>query len=258
MTERRLGRNGMRLPSTPGLVAGLLVVVGVLLWMFVDRSLLFVAGLGAFGPGILRELGWLRDQDEFQRQAAHRAGYHAWLTGGLAAVLVVSGLEWSGSGEVARVEWIRFILVLMWLSWLFSALLAYWGARPMARRVLLVFGSFWLVFVAAELISDSATSSAGDMLLGSAAGIGLVAPFLVLSWTAARWPRVTGAILLIVAALFVVVFGGGARGGLDLSTILLTQTILVVPLAASGIALLREAADDGGEGEGDDAPAGAA
>jgi len=27
-----------------------------------------LCALGAFGPGILRELGWLRDQDEFQRR----------------------------------------------------------------------------------------------------------------------------------------------------------------------------------------------
>jgi len=218
--------------------------------MFVDRSLLVVAGLGAFGPGILRELGWLRDQDEFQRQAAHRAGYHAWLVGGLAAVLVVSGLEWRGSGDFARVEWIRFILAVMWLSWMFSALLGYWGARSTARRVLTVFGAFWLVFVVATLIADSATASTGDMLLGTAVGIALVSPFFLLAWTAARWPRLSGAILVIVAVSFVVVFGGGARGGLDLSTIMLTQTILVVPLAASGIALLRDAA--AGEGSADD------
>ncbi|HSM16107.1 MAG TPA: hypothetical protein VK845_03790 [Gemmatimonadales bacterium] len=65
------------LPPLPGLIAGGFVIVGVLLLMFVAKGLLFVAGLGAFGPGILRELGWLRDQDEFQRRAAHRAGYHA-------------------------------------------------------------------------------------------------------------------------------------------------------------------------------------
>lgn len=28
--------------------------------------------LGTFGPGILRELGWLKDKDEFERRAALR------------------------------------------------------------------------------------------------------------------------------------------------------------------------------------------
>ncbi len=70
---------GRRLPPLPGLIAGGLVILGLLLMAFVSEGLLVVAGLGAFGPGILRELGWLKDQDEFQRQAAHRAGYHAYL-----------------------------------------------------------------------------------------------------------------------------------------------------------------------------------
>ena len=90
MTEQAAEKS---LPSMPGLIAGGLVILGVLLWMFVAEGLLFVSGLGAFGPGILRELGWLKDQDEFKRQAAHRAGYHAYLIGGLATVLVVSGLR---------------------------------------------------------------------------------------------------------------------------------------------------------------------
>jgi len=45
-------------------------------------------GVGAFGPGILRELGWLKDQDEFQRRAAHRAGYHAFAVTGLVAFFI--------------------------------------------------------------------------------------------------------------------------------------------------------------------------
>ena len=44
------------------------VVLGVGLWMTVGKELLWVAGLGAFGPGLLRELGWQNDQDEFQRE----------------------------------------------------------------------------------------------------------------------------------------------------------------------------------------------
>lgn len=245
-----------------GLVAGGLVVAGILLWMLMDRSLLVVAGLGAFGPGILRELGWLRDQDEFQRQAAHRAGYHAWLVGGLAAVLVLSVLELGDAAAEAPVEWIRLILALMWLSWLFSALLAYWGAKSTARRVLLVFGSFWLVFAVATVIGEAGSAAgAGEVLVGVLAGAGIVAPFFVLSWAAGRWPRASGSILVVVAAAFVVVFGGGARGGLALPTVLLTQTILVVPLAASGIALLGERRGDAGDEsdrEADRAPAGAA
>jgi hypothetical protein len=62
-------------PSLTILIAGGVIILGILL---TGVSLAFVAlvGLGTFGPGALRELGWLRDKDELQRRAAHRAGYH--------------------------------------------------------------------------------------------------------------------------------------------------------------------------------------
>ena len=166
--------NGRVLPAPAGLIAGALVIAGVLLWMFVNKGLLIVAGLGAFGPGILRELGWLNDQDEFQRQAARRAGYHAWL---------------------------------------FSALLTYWGARRTTTVVLLIFGSFWLVFGVATIISEATRA-------------------------VHRWPRITGSVLVAVASLFTWQFGPWGMD--DWSTQLLTLTLLALPLFACGIALLRD------------------
>ena len=238
---------GRRLPPLPGLIAGGLVILGVLLSMFVAEGLLVVAGPGAFGPGILRELGWLKDQDEFQRQAAHRAGYHAYLIGGLATVLVVSGLRWRETSLEDSSEWIMLILVILWMTWLFSALLAYWGARKTASRVLLTFGSFWAVFVIASVVGES--DDTAEFLLGVLMSFVVVAPFFVLAWTAGRWPRRTGAVLLAVSALFLVVFvRPWGASPLKLSTILLTNTLLLVPLIASGIALLRDGRelDEGG------------
>jgi len=226
------------LPPWPGLIAGSLVVVGVLLWMFVAKGLLFVAGLGAFGPGILRELGWLRDHDEFQRMAARRAGYHAYLIGGLATVVVISVLEWQADNLAITTEWLRLILVISWLSWLFSALLAYWGAPKTARRVLLTFGSFWAVFAGASLIGevDIANDPVG-FLKGFLAACAVVGPFFVFAWTVRRWPRWTGGALLVAGlGLFVLLF---PKGNLQGATILLTYTLLLVPLLACGIALLR-------------------
>ena len=244
MTRTAAGR---ALPPLPGWIAGGLVVLGVLLWMFVAKGLLFVAGLGAFGPGILRELGWLRDQDEFQRLAARRAGYHAYLIGGLATVLIVSWLQWRGAALDASSEWIMLILLILWMSWLFSALLAYWGARTAASRTLMAFGSFWAVFVIADILGES--NSTSDYLLGTLMGCLVVSPFFVLAWTAARWPRLTGAALLAVSALFVVIFApGGANNAVDKLT---GATLLLVPLIASGIALLR---DQGSGGTDSDTP----
>ncbi len=46
------------------------------------------------------------------------------------------------------------ILVVLWMTWLFSSTLRYWGARKTASRVLIVFGSFWAVFVIANVLSE--------------------------------------------------------------------------------------------------------
>ena len=239
MSERR--SRGL-LPSPAGLVAGGLVILGVLLWMFVNRGLLVVAGIGAFGPGILRELGWLNDQDEFQRQAAHRAGYHAWLVGGLAAVLILSALQWGKSGADVSIEWVGLVLALMWLTWLFSALLTYWGAKRTTTVVLLVFGSFWLLFGVATIISEAMDGTGSfdlaTTLLGVMAGISIVGPFLIGAWAVYRWPRATGAVLIVIAALFAWKFGPWGMD--DWSTQLLTLTLLALPLFACGTALLVE------------------
>lgn len=236
MTEES-GRR--RLPGAPGLIAGALTILGVFLFMFVHKGLLAVAGLGIFGPGILREIGWLGDHDEFQRAAARRAGYHAYLVGGFAALLVYAALEAMGDRLQVSSEWVLLILVLLWLTWMFSSLMAYWGARRTATTVLLVFGSFWAVFAIASVISEVASVGAGDVLLGVLATLGIVGPFFLLAWTAHRWPRPTGALLLLVSAVFLVLFKPGA-GTQRWSTTLLTDALLIVPLAASGIALLRE------------------
>ena len=235
--------NRLPRPGAVGLVAGSLVVLGVLAWMFGAKEFLFVAGLGAFGPGLLRELGWLRDQDEFQRETARRAGYHAYLVGGLVAIVVVSLLDLAGAAGEDATEWMRFVILVLWLTWLFSSLLSYWGAKKTAARVLMIFGTFWAVFAIATVISEWGTArSVGDNLAGVMATIGLVAPFFVLAWTAGRWPRVTGVILLAVSVAFAVFFF--PSGNLRWSTVALTDAMLIVPMAASGIALLRTGAGE--------------
>ncbi len=235
MTEQTAGRPA---PPLPGLIAGGLVILGLLLGTFVAEGLLVVAGLGAFGPGILRELGWLADQDEFQRQAARRAGYHAYLIGGFATILILSGLRWRGANLDVSSEWIMLILLVMWMTWLFSALLAYWGAQKTASRLLIVFGSFWLIFVIASIVGESGNTA--EFVLGVLMGFVVVAPFFVLAWTAGRWPRGTGVALLAVSALFLVIFGPRwTSGPLQLPTVLVTATLLLLPLVASGFALFR-------------------
>lgn len=237
MTEQTAERT---LPPLPGLIAGGLVIAGVLLSMFVAEGFLALAGLGAFGPGILRELGLLKDQDEFERQAAHRAGYHAYLVGGLATAFVIAALRSREANLDISSDWIMLILIILWTTWLFSSLLDYWGARKTASRVLIVFGSFWAVFVGAMIVG-ALTGPEPLQLTGVLMGLVLVGPFFVLAWTAGRWPRRTGAALLAISALFLAIFGPvWVARSLQLPSVLVTATLLLVPLIASGIALLRD------------------
>jgi hypothetical protein len=239
----------------PGVLAAVLVAAGVLLWMFVSRGLLIVAALGAFGPSLLRELGWLRDHDEFQQQAARRAGHHAYIAGGIAAMLVLSGGEWWNAAFGESSEWIRFVLVVLWLTRMSGTLLTYWGARTTTARVLRTFGSFWAVFVLAELVGEftagRGSGGAGSLLLGSAVGLLVIAPFFGLAWTARRWPRATGLALMVFVVVFLVVFF--LRRHTSLATTVLTFTLLIGPLMICGLALLL----DWGEVE-EDEEAGAA
>lgn len=242
-----------RLPPLPSLIAAALVVLGVGLWMFVGKAFLWVAGLGAFGPGILRELDWLKDQDEFQREAARRAGYHAYLVGGSIAVIAASALDLGPPNPGGPGEWVTLLLLVLWVTWLFSALLEYWGAQKTVARVLMTFGVFWLVFVVASLIGEfGPPESTGDLiqgLLGVAAGLFVVVPFFLLAWSAQRWPKQTGALLLLVGAGFIAVFFRPVNPNMQLSSTFMTATMLLVPVLASGIALLRLAPDETAPGD---------
>ena len=240
MTEKT---SRMKLPPTPTLVSGLLVALGVGLWMTVGKELLWVAGLGAFGPGLLRELGWLNDQDEFQRETAYRAGYRSYLVGGMAAVLSVSALHWGLANPGETAEWVTLVLVYLWLAWLFSSLLAYWGARRTAQGVLTAVGSFWALFVILEIASEfqipQSPAEVGATLTGLLFGAVLIGFFFGLGWAAQQWPRPAGVLLVLAATLFAYLFAR-PQGNLTASAQLLTATLLVVPFAATGIALLKE------------------
>jgi uncharacterized membrane protein len=193
-------------------------------WWFITLS-----GLGAFGPGILRELGLLRDKDEFARRAAQRAGYHAYLATGLVAFLILAYTR-SGERHLRNPEELSTLfLSLLYLTWLLSSLLAYWGAQKATARILIGFGICWLLFC----IADSWQQPLG-MLMHSL----VAAPFFVLAFLARRWPRLAGALLVVVAAFFYRFFRfySDDRGGLVVNT--QVAILLVGPLLASGIALL--------------------
>lgn len=234
-------------PTRTNLIAGGLVIGGFILtevnwWFF-----LLVAA-GTFGPGILREMGWLRDKDEFQRQAAHRAGYHAFLTVGLVAFLLVVFFRTGGTMEHPH-RLVTFFLALLWFTWFFSSLLAYWGAQKTAARILIAFGCVWLVFTIVSNLGPEWTGWAALLLHPL-----LAAPFFVLAWLSGRWPRIAGVMLLVVSLFLFVLIGLPTIARTSILEMFTGVVFILLfgPLLVSGIALLctgkkSERTEDGEE-----------
>lgn len=232
-------------PTPTILVAGGMVIAGFLLtgvsWWF-----LLLAAAGAFGPGVLRELGLLSDKDEFQRRADHRAGYHAFLTVGLLAFVLVAYFRAGGTLEHPERLATTF-LALLWFTWLLSSLVSYWGPRKTAVRILIAFGSVWLAFTIMSNVGAEWTGWAALLLHPL-----LTAPFFVLAWMSTRWPRVAGSLLLVASALLFLLLGVPtiARSG---TLEMITSVVFILffgPLLASAVALLAgrtERRDDADE-----------
>jgi hypothetical protein len=193
----------------------------------------FLVALGMLGPGLVRELGWLKDQDEFQRQAARRAGYHAFLVTGFLAFFFMALFRSGYKGIEDPEEVGSLLLVVLWFTWILSSLLGYWGPKRTAKTILITFGIFWLLF---NVFSNLKSFEALIMQTLVA-----VVPFFLLSWMAGRWPRITGALLIAAAAFFFYFFGlyeifGGDPLGRGRGFVIV---IFFGPLFASGVMLLR-------------------
>lgn len=230
-------RTGWR-PTRTHLIAGGMVIAGFLLtsvsWWF-----LLLAGAGAFGPGILREMGWLHDQDEFQLRAAHRAGYHAYLVVGLVSFCLVAFFRSDDRMIKDPEELATFFLAILWFTWFFSSLLDFWGPQKTAARILYAFGIVWLVFTIVSNLGSEWTGWTALLLHPL-----LTLPFFVLAWLSRRWPRIAGVLLLVASIFLMQLFGFFDSSPLGLATRGITFTLFLGPLIASGIALLCTGQND--------------
>ncbi|MCA9754703.1 MAG: hypothetical protein KDA27_02795 [Candidatus Eisenbacteria bacterium] len=220
-------------PSRATWIASGLVLLGFS-FLQVHPVFLLVIALGAFGPGLLRTLGWLHDQDEFQRRAAERAGYLAYLVTGLVGFALLALLGDGSVRSAAPDAILQTVLSLLWFTWLISSLVSYWGAHKTARRLLIAFGLVWLAF---NVVGHLAHPM--ELLMQSL----LAVPFLLAAWLVPRWPRVVGVLLLGLGAFFSWLFHlyeivGPTPLALGRGVVLI---LFVGPLLASGIALLRGA-----------------
>ncbi len=222
-------------PSMATLVASILVLAGFLLTA-IDWGFLALSALAMFLPGIFRELGILKDKDEFQLEAARRAGYHAYLAGGLFTFLMAAWFRSAHPAVAHPGALIEDVLIVMWFTWLLSSLFAYWGKKKTAVRILYVFGGIWLVF--------NILSGEGNWVASLMQSL-LALPFFLAALLASRWPRVLGVFLLIVSVFFfhffhlARVFQGDPTEMGRIPVIVL----FIGPLLASGIALLSRGED---------------
>jgi hypothetical protein len=233
-------------PTATTWLAGTLVIGGSVLAVLFGAWFLLLVALGAFGPGVLREAGWLRDKDELQLQAAHRAGYHAYVTCGIAAFVSLAYFQ-SGVHDVADSQNLALLfLALLWCTWFLSALLSYWGPRKTAARILTAVGVFWVaLMIVNNLRAES--SSLPALLVQLLPAV----PLFVLAWTSRRWPRTTGVGLLALSLLTLILLAEPAHPDNGPIEQVIRVLLFFGPLLACGVSLLtvRRGDDDEDDGE---------
>lgn len=220
-------------PTATTWLAGSLVVGGAALAVLSTGWFLLLSALGTFGPGVLRETGWLRDKDELQLRAAHRAGYHAYLVCGIAAFVSLAYFQ-SGVPDVGDSQNLALLFaVLLWCTWFLSALLSYWGPRKTAARILTAFGTFWIALMIINSIQLE-WSGAAALLVQSLPAV----PLFLLAWTSPRWPRTTGILLLVLSAFTLMLLAEPSEKNTGLVEQVIRVLLFFGPLLACGVSLL--------------------
>jgi hypothetical protein len=230
-----------------------MILVGALAWPL-GIAPLGLVGLGVIGPPLLRELGLLRDADDYTRLAMYRAGFHALL---LVVVLLIANriLAYYASrlpepfGIHGLYFTLEFLIQIALVVYAVSYVLQYWGARVGAARVLIGGCVFAIVSSAGALFSMRDQIQGLDYLVNFTAFIVIALAVAVLAGITLRRPRLGGGILLVVTALalgrLVLTFAGmdtaaepAASQGLVWTTIMSMIWVLVLS-GAMGVALMR-------------------
>lgn len=219
-------------PALTSLIAVSLAAAGLILtsvsWWF-----LLLTAAGGFGPGLLRELGILHDKDEHQLLTNYRAGYHAYLAGGTFALVLLAYIR-SHEGVLQYTQEISTLLVaVLWFTWLLSSLFSYWGVKTAAFRILICFGCVWFVFAVLSNLGEEWTGWTALLLHPL-----LAAPFFLAAWLSQRFPRLSGALLLVVSLFLMQFFGVFRMTGENFINKSLVLILFVGPLLAAGLSLV--------------------
>jgi len=184
-----------KLPSLDWLAVGL-AALGLILSRFY-QPLFGLLGVAVFGPSLLRELGWLKDSDEWQRGIMHRAGFHAALALALFVFLgrVLPSFELQFTDQ--RGLWFdaQFLWQTLVLVFLVSYLMQYWGPVQGTSRVLAGFGG---VLAIDFILAGMRYGFQPHFWPVAAASVAL---FFLLAWMAPRWSSLVGILLMLFNAV---------------------------------------------------------
>jgi hypothetical protein len=214
-------------------VAFALVAAGIVLGSMFDLSFLALVAAGAFGPGILRQFGLLKDRDEFQREASVVAGYRAYLVGGTYAAIALVFRPWTDMGSVVEAgkSAAESILYVSLITYLVSYLFHFWGPRTAAFRILLVTGVGMAVYVA--VLGAVIELPWLAMVIGA---LSLSVLLVALAFLSRWFPRVSG-LTLVVLTVGGFIYLQSTQPGIP-AMAWITRVLFLIPLVASGIGLL--------------------
>ncbi|MCP4571611.1 MAG: hypothetical protein GY838_04605 [bacterium] len=230
-----------RLPSADWIAFGIGVVA--LCLQYVHTVGIGLVSLAVFAPSLLREVGLLRDTDEWSRGIMHRAGFHGLLA---VAGLYILGYAVSALGlfvpspdlpQPLNDEIFRKAMVWVFLV---SYLIQYWGAREGVFRILLVSA---LASVLGTVTVLTVNRQEWDFWNKGLLGVAVFSTLFVgVAFLTRRYPRTGGGVLLILL-LVLIVFGLFQAPGMSVlerwgMVHIWMQAGLIFGI--TGIALLRE------------------
>ena len=233
-----------RLPSADWIAAGVAVCGLLASRLFQYGPLYGLVALAVFGPPVLRELGLLKDHDEYTRVIMYRAGLHAFLIAGM--LLLGNRLlrhyydrlpdPMDGTLYVSLESMYHTVIVV----YLISYLIQYWGPRLGVFRILLAFAAINLIELA-----GMRGQGHGGITLEVAGSILLLAGVIVgLAFLVRRWPRVGGGLLLAFVVLSAALLARPETLTHALWSVVSSLLQLTIAFGACGVALLHVGAKD--------------
>lgn len=225
------------------MIALVLVAVGLLLGTTTHTAFMILFALGAFGPGLLRQMGLIDDLDELQKEAAAKSGLRAYLVTAILMMAVVIGENWNRIGFGLEKVPASSVVLLMLIVYYASYCLSFWDTRKAVSRVLLAIGLFWLAFVVLSHAREPGP------LIGEA--LVVPGPFIVAAVLCRWFPRTVG-LLLIAFAMSSIYFFHMIRLGVSFTDSIafggFTLLLIPLPLTVAGVALVADGSRKGDDG----------